>query len=209
MLQSEDIAKVQEVKGKFNKFWLDADYLQSYLNILGFQQIKKKIKSYKQSGHSFGDLISTLLLLPVMGLKTINELTSNKESSFIDKKSAKDSYYRILANQKINWRDFLFKFVKQYLLKDKDFQAPSDTTKCLIFDDTDLAKTGKTIEGISKIFNHVSKKYYLGFKLLVAGYWNGSVFIPIDFSLHRESKNSKLKWSYQKAEKCSEKDRKM
>jgi len=29
MLQSEDIAKVQEVKGKFNKFWLDADYLQS------------------------------------------------------------------------------------------------------------------------------------------------------------------------------------
>ena len=99
MLQSEDIAKVQEVKGKFNKFWLDADYLQSYLNILGFQQIKKKFKSCKQSGYCFGDLISTLLFLPVMGLKTINELTSNKESSFIDKKSAKDSYYRILANQ--------------------------------------------------------------------------------------------------------------
>jgi len=205
MLQSEDIAKVQEVKGKFNKFWLDTDYLQSYLNILGFQQIKKKFKSCKQSGYSFGNLISTLLLLPVMGLKTINELTSNKESSFIDKKSAKDSYYRILANQKINWRDFLFKFVKQYLLKDKDFQAPSDTTKCLIFDDTDLAKTGKTIEGISKIFNHVSKKYYLGFKLLVAGYWNGSVFIPIDFSLHRESKNSKLKYGLTKKQRNAQK----
>jgi hypothetical protein len=140
-----------------------------------------------------------------MGLKSINELTSNKESSFIDNKSAKDSYYRILANQKINWRDFLFKFVKQYLLKDNDFQAPSDTTKCLIFDDTDLAKTGKTIEGISKIFNHVSKKYYLGFKLLVAGYWNGSVFIPIDFSLHRESKNSKLKYGLTKKQRNTQK----
>ena len=50
------------------------------------------------------------------------------------------------------------------------------------------------MEGISKIYNHVSKSYYLGFKLLVAGYWNGSVFIPIDFSLHRESKASKLKY---------------
>ena len=64
----------------------------------------------------------------------------------------------------------------------------------LNFDDTDLSKTGKTIEGVSKIYNHVSKTYYLGFKLLVAGYWNGSVFIPIDFSLHRESKTSKSKY---------------
>lgn len=205
MLQSEDIAKVQEVKGKFNKFWLDTDYLQGYLNILGFHQIRKKFKSCKQSGYSFGDLISTLLLLPVMGLKTINELTSNNESNFLDHKSAKDSYYRILGNQKINWRDFLFKFVKQYLLKDKDFHTPTDTTKCLIFDDTDLAKTGKTIEGISKIFNHVSKKYYLGFKLFVAGYWNGSVFIPIDFSLHRESKKSKLKYGLTRKQRNAQK----
>lgn len=85
-------------------------------------------------------------------------------------------------------------FVKQYLLKDLLFTPSDDTSKCLIFDDTDLSKTGKTIEGISKIYNHVSKTYYLGFKLLVAGYWNGSVFIPIDFSLHRESKTSKLKY---------------
>jgi hypothetical protein len=85
----------------------------------------------------------------------------------------------------------LAQFVKQYLLKDLDFTPSLDATKCLIFDDTDLSKTGKTIEGISRVFNHVSKTFYLGFKLLVAGYWNGSVFIPIDFSLHRESKTLK------------------
>ncbi len=102
--------------------------------------------------------------------------------------AGKDSYYRILANQKINWRVFLAQFVKQYLLKDALFTSSANTTRCLIFDDTDISKTGKTIEGISKIYNHVSKTYYLGFKLLVPGYWNGSVFIPVDFSLHRESK---------------------
>lgn len=62
----------------------------------------------------------------------------------------------------------------------------------MIFDDTSIAKTGKKIEGVSKIFDHVSHGYILGFKLLVTEYWNGSVFIPVDFSFHRESKKSKL-----------------
>lgn len=84
--------------------------------------------------------------------------------------------------------------MKQYLLKDEFFTPSQDAIRCLIFDDTDLSKTGKTIEGISKIYNHVSKTCHLGFKLLVAGYWNGSLFIPVDFSLHRESKTAKLKY---------------
>ena len=82
-------------------------------------------------------------------------------------------------------------FVKEYLVKDLSFTSPNNPAKCLIFDDTDIAKTGKTIEGISKIHNHVSNSYYFGFKILVAGYWNGSIFIPVDFSFHRESKRSK------------------
>lgn len=192
MLRDEDIAKISEIKGKFNKVWLSSEYLQAHLNILGFNKIKSRFSWCKKAGFSFEALISTLLVLPLIGIKTINGLTTDKAKEFYI--NGKDSYYRILANQKINWRDFLSQFVKQYLIKDELFTPSEDTTKCLIFDDTDLPKAGKTIEGISKIFNHVSNNYYLGFKLLVAGYWNGSVFIPIDFSLHRESKKSKLKY---------------
>jgi len=192
MLQHEDIAKVQEIKGKFNKVWLSSDYLRAHLNILGFNRIKKQFSWCKKAGFSFEDLIATLLILPLIGINSIYGLTTDKDPEL--NKCGKDSYYRILANQKINWRAFLAQFVKQYLLKDELFTPSADPTRCLIFDDTDLSKTGKTIEGVSKIYNHVSKTYYLGFKLLVAGYWNGSVFIPIDFSLHRESKTSRLKY---------------
>ncbi len=192
MLEHEDITKTQEIKGKFNKIWLSSEYLQAHLNILGFNKIKNKFSWCKKSGISFGNLISTLLILPIIGFDSIHGLTSSKDKGL--GQSGKDSYYRILANQKINWRVFLAQFVKQYLLKEEFFTPSQDATKCLIFDDTDLSKTGKTIEGVSKIYNHVSKTYYLGFKLLVAGYWNGSVFIPVDFSLHRESKTSKLKY---------------
>ena len=137
-------------------------------------------------------MISTLLVLPLIGIDSIHGLATNKDTELSP--YGKDSYYRILAIQKINWRAFLAQFVKQYLLKDELVTPSADATRCLVFDDTDLSKTGKTIEGVSKIYNHVSKTYYLGFKLLVAGYWNGSVFIPIDFSLHRESKTSKFKY---------------
>ncbi len=104
----------------------------------------------------------------------------------------KDVYYRALGNQKLNWRNILYLFVKNYLSLDPNFPRPKDDVKCLIFDDTSIAKTGKKIEGISKTFDHVSHAYILGFKLLVAGYWNGSIFIPVDFSFHRESKKRKV-----------------
>ena len=168
MLQNEDIAKVTEIKGKFDTIWLSSAYLQSYLNVLDFNKIKSRFSWCKKASFSFGDLIAALLVSPLIGVSSINRFTINKDKELIT--SGKDSYYRILVNKKINWRAFLGQFVKQYLLKDELFTPAVNPTKCLIFDDTDLSKTGKTIEGISKIYNHVSKSYYLGFKLLVAGY---------------------------------------
>lgn len=203
MLKSEDITKTEELKGKFKKIWLSSDYIQKHLNILGFDSIQAKFDSCKKAGHSFGSLISTLLMLPLLGIGSVNELQANKDKAL--KVYGKDSYYRLLANQSINWRSFLFRFVKRYLAKDKLFTPVEDSTKCLIFDDTDLLKTGKKIEGISRIYNHVSKQFYFGFKLLMAGYWNGSVFIPVDFSLHRESKTSKLKYGLKAKERKEQK----
>ena len=100
-------------------------------------------------------------------------------------------------------------FVKQYLKLESKFTQSKDDTKCLIFDDTDIAKTGKTIEGVSKTYNHVSHSYIFGYKLLVAGYWNGSVFIPVDFSFHRENKknNYGLSKKQQKAQKKTKREK--
>jgi hypothetical protein len=39
----------------------------------------------------------------------------------------------------------------------------------------------------------VSQRFIFGYKILMAGYWKESVMIPFDFSLHRESKDSKTK----------------
>jgi hypothetical protein len=67
-----------------------------------------------------------LLILPLIGINSIYGLTTDKDTEL--SKCGKDSYYRILANQKINCRIFLAQFVKQYLLKDELF-TPSETLR--------------------------------------------------------------------------------
>lgn len=188
MLHSKDIAKIEEIKGIFDHKWVSPEYISNHLEILNFKKTSKSFSLIKKSGISFQELLRVLLVLPVLGFQTIHSYVNSTEKGVFH--IGKDTYYRILSNQNIDWRRFLFSFVTQYLKKDTDFSAPEHDLKCLIFDDTDIPKTGKTIEGISKIYNHVTKQYIFGFKLLVAGYWNGSVLIPVDFSFHRESKKA-------------------
>ncbi|SHI55634.1 hypothetical protein SAMN04487911_10371 [Arenibacter nanhaiticus] len=52
MLQYEDIAKVQELKAKFDKVWIISEYLQVHLNVLGFNKIKGQFSWCKQAGTS-------------------------------------------------------------------------------------------------------------------------------------------------------------
>jgi ABC-type multidrug transport system fused ATPase/permease subunit len=49
----------------------------------------------------------------------------------------------------------------------------------------------KFIERISRVWDHVTGRCVLGYKLLVAVYWDGSSCIPVDYSIHREKGKKK------------------
>lgn len=189
MLQNEDIAKIQEIKTFFNDSWLQPEFLSKQLSLFKFSKTSKIFTSIKKSGVSAWDIMKILFVLPFTNTPTIHSIFNSKMS--IDSKGEKDIYYRLLKNQKINWRILLLLFVKQYLKLENKFTNLSDMPKCLIFDDTEIIKTGKKTEGTSKIHSHVTQSFIFGYKLLLAGYWNGSVFIPVDFSFHRENKDNK------------------
>lgn len=191
MLQNKDIAKIQEVKAIFKDSWAQPEFFHDHLKLFKFSKSSKLFVSAKKSGIAFWDLMKIMIVLPFMGTKTVGSFFN--DATIVKPQGQKDAYYRFLANQKMNWRNLLLLFVKRYLELDKKSTSPKDNFKCLIFDDTDLQKRGKKIEGVSKIHNHVTKQFIFGYKLLVAGYWNGSVFIPVDFSFHRENKDNKSK----------------
>jgi hypothetical protein len=62
---------------------------------------------------------------------------------------------------------------------------------CFILDDTFLEKTGCFIEGVSRVFDHVSGRCALGFKLLLLTFFDGTSTICCDFTLHREKGKNK------------------
>ncbi len=191
MLQDKDIAKIQEIKILFQDSWKQPEFFLKHLELFKFSKTSKLFLSVKESGVSFWEIMKILLVLPFMDIKNVGSLFNS--SVVLKSKGQKDVYYRALSNQRINWRNLLLLFVKRYLQIDQRFTAPKNKVKCLIFDDTNIEKRGKKIEGISKTHNHVTRRFIFGYKLLVAGYWNGSVFIPVDFSFHRENKENKVK----------------
>ncbi|EJW89625.1 hypothetical protein EVA_22268, partial [gut metagenome] len=68
----------------------------------------------------------------------------------------------------------------------KEHAEHEESPRCYILDDTTLEKTGRYIENVSRVFDHVSGRCVLGFKLLLLAFSDGTSTLPVDFSLHRE-----------------------
>ena len=114
----------------------------------------------------------------------------------------KDAFYRLKNNPGICWRMILWLFASKFKKLAEDYgKSDSNTIRCLVFDDSTLPKTGRYIEKISRVWDHVSNSCILGYKLMAMGYWDGTSFIPLDFSLHREKgKNADKPYGLKKKE---------
>ena len=195
MLQNKDIKNLSELNSAFVDKHKKAEFFLSFINILKLGKFHSIFSSAKVKGISAVLLIRILLTFPFVDQNNVHSFTHSFWSSFFD--FGIDAYYRLKNNAKINWRSFLFAVTRELLKtlsEQTDNQAnktPSQV-KAFIFDDTVITKTSNKTEGVSKVWNHVIQKHVLGYVLLVMGYYNGSVFIPLNFSFHREKgKNQK------------------
>jgi len=159
----------------------------------------KYLNPFKQRGYSFESVFSCLISLPFLGIKSVHSFTGSALSAHIQAK--KDVFYRMKNNSGICWRNILWLFGVKFIKLAVNRGEESDCPKCLIVDDSDLPKTGRYIEKVSRIYDHVSRRFILGYKLLTMGYWDGTSFIPLDFSLHRErGKNASKPFGLKKKE---------
>jgi predicted nucleic acid-binding Zn finger protein len=184
MLQNKDTHKISELKNAFTHRWVEADFIFGVFKCFNFSKLNKELSFFKSRGFGFDWAMSMLIAMPFLGFKTVSSL-----SGAID--AGKDVFYRIKNNPSINWRYILWLFAVKF---NKTVGQGATGPRCLIFDDTTLMKTGKKIEKASYVWDHVQRRCVLGFKLLVAGLWDGTSFIPLDFSLHREKGTNKKKY---------------
>lgn len=185
MLHYKDINKLSELKGLFKNKTKPFTCIMNYIQLFDVQKIKRIYLPEKKKGYLSEDIVSMLIMLPLFSVSTVNSLLYSVFSSVFC--AAKDTYYRFKNNADTNWRKILLNFAKRSkMLAVKHATELQNTVKCFIVDDTDLEKTGATFEGISRIYNHVTRKSILGFKCLALVFWDGKGINPIDFSLHNE-----------------------
>lgn len=185
--------KVTDNLGEFQKF-IDSDSktgmcLEDTIRFFDIQRIFGRFESVKQSGIRVTMIMTTLLVMLFYRSRNIHSYFSRQQVRQLEREGSKNPYYDLLGNEHINWRSLLYLFAKRYLSLSGRIAAQSHKIKALIFDDSPIEKSGKKIEAVSKMHDHVTGRYLFGYKLLVCGYWDGDNFIPVDFSLHRERGN--------------------
>ena len=159
----------------------------SFFNAFNIMRLLKPFEIAKSKGISVSSLIVMLCIFRLRGLSVFGVQKIGVKNFF---EGDENSFYRLMNNSKMNWRKILMSFAKQFAIITHTKGVENDAVKCFVIDDTDLAKTGKTIEFIGRIFNHVTHKCILGFKMLTLSYWDGKSLIAADFSLHREAGKS-------------------
>ena len=188
MLQSKDIKNLSELSLTFCSKHKKAEFFTSFVGILKLGKLHAYFSSAKQKGVSGLLIIEILLSFPFLTQNNVHRFINSNWNTFVN--HGKDVYYRLKKNNKIDWRNFLLAVVRQSLLTLKNNESDQGI-KAFIFDDTTIKKTGQKIEGTSRVWNHVISRTVLGYQLLVMGYYNGTIFIPINFSFHREKGRNK------------------
>jgi len=160
--------------------------IMSHLDILMNRRLFPTQTAIKMRGYRPSSLLKTLFILPYLSLPNVSSIYKSGVKHITH--AGKDAFYELKNNSKINWRGFLDGTVRRFI---KEVQANAEPAeqfvlRCFIVDDTFCEKTGKCIEMIGHVWDHVVQKYLLGFKILVLGYWDGKSFIPLDFSFHGE-----------------------
>jgi hypothetical protein len=182
--------KITENLGEFQRF-IDSDSktglcLEDTITFFDVRRIFGKFEAVKRRGIEVTHILISLLVMLFYRNRNIYSYFTRQYGKLANIVGSKNPYYDMLGNEYISWRTILFLFAARYLSLSGRVGKLAGKIRALIFDDSPLEKTGVKIEGVSKIHDHVTGRFILGYKILVCGYWDGDNFIPIDFSLHRE-----------------------
>jgi hypothetical protein len=154
-----------------------------FFSAFKIRRLLGSFNAFKSKGIDVSVLLLSLLIFRLRG-ESIYRM-QNRARNFLE--SIDDNtFYRLMNNQWMDWRKLLLGFAKQFVWQVKAKGDPVSETTCFVLDDTDIEKTGKTIEFIGRIFNHVTRLYPLGFKMLLLSFWDGKTLLATDFSFHRE-----------------------
>lgn len=141
----------------------------------------------KEKGISALILVQFIFSLVLQGKNLYRTL----ESGRFPEAPEKDAVYDLLKSTKYNWRKLL-SLVSSHLIQTILRPLTSDDRdRVLILDDSTYDRNrSKSVELLTRVFDHTTGKYVKGFRMLTLGWSDGSTFLPLAFSLLSSKKAS-------------------
>jgi hypothetical protein len=95
----------------------------------------------------------------------------------------KNTAYRFLNSSSYNWARLLLLLVT-IIIESINKLTSNDRVSVLIVDDSLYDRSrSKKVELLSRVFDHTTRKFVKGFKMLTIGWSDGTTFLPVAFSL--------------------------
>jgi hypothetical protein len=134
----------------------------------------------KERGISIIKLVEFLITM-VFTHKNLFRIMNNESETV---PFAKDTVYRILNNPNTDWRQMQLKLGSETINKYLDPLTHETRVRALVFDDSAYYRDrSKKVEILAWVKDHVTGRYFKGFRKLTAGWTDGATFIPLAFSL--------------------------
>jgi len=178
---------VNEIKDVCKKHETDMDHFWATVQKqFNFSVIQKAGDRQKRSGLPIGILFEIAIAMPILLVGTIRGFFASQFNRMLS--CGQWTFHRFYQDSQFNWRKVLYRFNKQIEKTEQQSETTARHPKALILDDSTLAKTGKKIEGVSRVHDHVSNTFPIGYKLLGLQWFNGHYGRFLDFCLVAEKK---------------------
>ena len=167
--------------------------IQRIMNVLGTINITERQMAFEKKPNckftctQVIQMIQMMILFPFFSIKNAANYVGSSLQSLFD--CHKDMFYRVLSNDRIDWRHIL-RYVNKKLAANIAVRSDAKNSEypiCMISDDTDMPKTGRKGEMLGRIYSHVAGcGSILGHKGLFLCRTDGRTQMLVDFTLQGE-----------------------
>jgi hypothetical protein len=162
--------------------------IDNFFSTFTIYKLMKISNFYKESGFHPVEILKQLFGLVFSGKNLYRTLDMNPEDVAFKKNTA----YRFLNSSRYNWSKLLLLLVTA-MIHGINKLTSDDRASVLIVDDSlyNRSRSNK-VELLSRVFDHTTRKFVKGFKMLTIGWSDGTTFLPVAFSLLSSRYEKKL-----------------
>lgn len=167
-IQRECQEKTEKIQDRISVFF-ETYHIGTLLNYSGIRKVR---------GTSPLIIVKSIFGLPFHGVNIFRGIVQNNELKFF-----KDAVYDLLKGSKYNWRKLML-LLSVKISSNINALTAENREKVIIIDDSTYDKSrSKMVELLSKVFDHSTKRYLKGFRLLTVVWSDGASLLPLDFAL--------------------------